>query len=130
MKSFVLPLLFGVFFAACSQESAEEQHNEQIIKVEKIVEKSSDKDGALICLEENEKIICKLMTKRANSERSVKFNWFSPTSPRDDRERTFILPANHASLFDSRNKEGRAKGRWTVTVGLDSEKISTTFTLR
>ena len=130
MKSFFLPLLLAVLFAACSQESGDEQEREQVIKIETKIEKSSDKDGALICLDEDGKITCKLMTKRCNRDRSVEFSWLSPTSPKDDREHAVTLPANHASVFDVRYKEGRVKGKWTVTAEIDDEEVSASFRIQ
>ncbi len=127
MKNFLSSLLLAVLFAACSQEGGDEQKSEQVIKIEKKVEKSSDKDAALICLEEGDKITCKLITKRSNKERNVLFHWQSPNSPKDGRERTVILPANHASIFDTRRKDGRTKGIWKVTAKIDNEKVSTAF---
>ena len=127
MKSFFSPLLIAAMFADCSQEGGDEQKSEQIIKVEKKVEKKNDKQGALICLDEDEKITCKLMTKRLNKPRSVLFHWRSPNSPDDDRDHTLTLPAAHASVFDMRYKEGRAKGEWEVTADIEGEEVSTTF---
>jgi len=127
MKNFFLSLLFAVLFAACSQESGDDQKNEPIIKVEKKVEKSSDKDAALICLEEGDTITCKLMTKRLNKPRTVAFHWRSLNSPNDDRDYTLTLPADHASVFDMRHKDGRTKGEWKVAAEIDGEEVSTTF---
>ena len=98
------------------------------ITVEKEVKKSSGTDEALICLDEGDKITCKLMAKRVNKEREVEFEWKSPNG-KDDRERELTLPANHASIFDARLKKGRAKGVWTVEVEISDEKISTSFKL-
>ena len=127
MKNLFLPLLFAALFAACSQEGGEAKKNEPVIKVDRKVEKSGDKDMALICIDEAEKITCKLMTKRLNKPRSVLFHWRSPNSPDDDREYTLTLPAAHASVFDMRHKEGRAKGEWEVTADIEGEEVSTTF---
>lgn len=93
------------------------------------VKKSADKNEALICLDEDNKITCKLMTKRVNRDRDVEFEWASPNG-KDDRERKIVLPANHASIFDSRDKNGRAKGVWKVEVEIDNEEVSTTFTVQ
>jgi len=126
MKIYLLIFSFIVLFTGCSQE--EHDKKEQGIQVEKKVPKSSNKNEALICLDQDEKITCKLLTKRVKKERSVLFEWKSPNG-KDNRERKMILPANHASIFDSRYKKGRVKGQWKVEVELDGEKISTAFKL-
>lgn len=127
MKLYLLLLAAALFFAGCSQDGSGDNKSGQLIKVDKKVEKSADKDAALICLEEGDKVICKLMTKRRNEARSVRFDWQSPDSPNDDRAHTLTLPAAHASVFDARDKDGRAKGRWKVTADIDGEEVSTTF---
>ena len=128
MKYYLLVATLTLFFTGCSQDK-EKSEKEDGIKVEKEVKKSSGSDEALICLDEGDKITCKLMTKRLNKEREVEFAWKSPNA-KDDREREMVLPANHASIFDSRQKKGRVKGLWTVEVEIeDGEEITTTFTL-
>jgi hypothetical protein len=127
MKQYLLLLAATLFFTGCSQDGSDDNKSRQLIKVDKKVEKSADKDAALICLEEGDKIICKLMTKRLNEPRSVRFHWQSPGSPNDDREHTLPLPAAHASVFDVRYKDGRTKGEWKVTAEIDEEEVSTTF---
>ena len=126
MRVHLFIISFMVLFAGCSQDSSEKK--EQGLHVEQKVRKSSNKNEALICLDEDEKITCKLMTKRVKKERSVRFEWESPNG-KDNREREILLPANHASVFDARYKKGRVKGNWKVEVELDGEKISTTFKL-
>ncbi len=126
MRVHLLIISFIVVFAGCSQESSEKK--EQGIQVEQKVPRSSNKNEALICLDEDEKITCKLMTKRVKKERSVRFKWESPHG-KDNRERTMVLPVNHASIFDARDKKGRAKGKWKVVVELDGDKVSTSFQL-
>jgi len=126
MKQTLLLLSTALFIAACSQENGEKK-DDQLIKIEKKVPKSAGKDAALICLEEGDNVTCKLMTKRLNETRNVKFHWQSPISPDDDRAYTVSLPATHASVFDRRHKAGRAKGSWKVTAELDGEEVSTTF---
>ena len=126
MRVHLFIISFMVLFAGCSQDSSEKKG--QNIQVDQKVPKSSNKNEALICLDENEKITCKLMTKRVKKERSVRFEWESPNG-KDNREREMLLPANHASIFDARYKKGRAKGKWKVEVQLGGEEISTTFTL-
>lgn len=119
----------ALFFVGCSQEGGSKK-SEQLIKVDKTVQKSAGKDAALICLEEGDDITCKLMTKRLNEPRRVTFHWQSPNSPDDDRETTLTLPATHASIFDMRHKDGRAKGQWEVTAKIDNETIATTFSVQ
>ena len=113
--------MLAVLFAGCSQDESDKK-SENVIKVKKKVEKSGNNDLALICLDEGDKITCKLMTKRVGKDREVEFEWESPNG-KDDREREMVLPANHASIFDVRHKEGRAKGVWTVEVQLDDEEV-------
>ncbi len=126
MKYSLLLLSAALFIAACSQDNGNNK-DDQLIKIEKKVQTTEGKDAALICLEEGDNITCKLMTKRLNEPRSVKFQWQSPISPDDDRAYTVTLPATHASVFDRRHKAGRAKGNWTVTAEMDGEEVSTTF---
>lgn len=126
MRAYLFIIFLTLLFVGCSQE--ESKKREQGIQVEKKVPKSSDKNEALICLDEDTKITCKLMTKRIDQKRSVHFEWISPNG-KDNRKRTITLPANHASVFDARYKQGRAKGRWRVEVELAGEKVSTTFNL-
>lgn len=129
MGNVLLLLVLSLLFSGCSREESDKK-SEELIKVEQKVAKSKGGEGALICLDAEGKITCKLMTLRVSEARSVRFNWRSPVSPDDDRERTLTLPANHASIFDTRSKEGRAKGTWNVTAELGGEAVSTTFTLR
>ena len=125
MKSPLLILFLAVLFAGCSQDENSKK-NEKVIKSEKKVEKSVNKDLTLVCLDEGDKITCKLSAKRVNEDREVEFEWESPNG-KDDREREMVLPANHASIFDVRHKKGRAKGAWRVKAELDDEEVSTTF---
>ncbi|MBU1642209.1 hypothetical protein KKE54_02510 [bacterium] len=129
MKLSLLFLAATLFFAGCSQESGDKK-SEQLIKVDKKVEKSAGKDAALICLEEGDNITCKLMTKRFNEPRSVKFYWQSPITPEDDRAYTVTLPATHASVFDTRHKTGRAQGNWKVTAKVGDEEAITMFRIQ
>ena len=99
-----------------------------MINVEKKVTKSADKEEVLICLDEDEKITCKLMTKRLNKDRTVEFVW-NPPKGNDKREREMTLPANHASIYDVRDKKGREKGKWVVEATIDGEEVSTTFVI-
>lgn len=123
-SSFII--ILALTFLGCSQESSEKK-SDNGIKVEKEVEKIAGTDQALICLDEGDKVTCKLMTKRVNKDREVEFEWKSPNG-KDNREREMILPANHASIYDTRQKKGRAKGLWSVEVEIDDdEEVSTNF---
>ncbi len=126
MKNCLLIFTIAILFLGCSQDESKEKKSSKVIKVEKEVRKSADKNEALICLDEGKTITCKLMTKRVDKDRKVEFEWESPNG-KDDRERDMVLPANHASIFDARSKNGRAKGLWTVEVEIDDMKLSTTF---
>lgn len=125
MKSPFLILLLAVVFAGCSQDESSKKSDKNT-KAEKKAEKSIGKDLTLVCLDEGDKVTCKLVTKRVNKDREVEFEWKSPDG-KDDREREMVLPANHASIFDVRHKKGRVKGVWTVEVELDDEEAATTF---
>ncbi len=129
MKQYIIAILIAVLFTACSEDDHGGKTSETGLKVAKKVEKSAGKKGALICLDEDEKITCKLMAERVNRERDVEFIWKSPNG-KDDRERATALPANHASIYDMRYKKGRTKGEWTVTAELKEEEVSTTFTIQ
>ena len=127
MRKYLSIFVLAVLFLGCSQDESSDKNSNKMIKHE--VKKSADKNEALICLDEDNKITCKLMTKRVNRDRDVEFEWASPNG-KDDREREVVLPANHASIFDSRDKNGRAKGVWKVEVEIGNEEVSTTFTVQ
>lgn len=127
MTKYLSIFLLAALFLGCSQDDSSDKKSNKVIKKE--VKKSADKDEVLICLDEGSKITCKLMTKRINKDRDVEFEWESPNG-KDDRERRMVLPAGHASIFDSRDKKGRVKGVWTVEVEIGDEEVSTTFTIQ
>ena len=127
MKKHLSIFLLAALFLGCSQDDSTDKKSNKVIKKE--VKKSAEKDEVLICLDEGSKITCKLMTKRVNKDRDVEFEWESPNG-KDDRERDMVLPAGHASIFDSRDKKGRVKGVWTVEVEIGDEEVSTTFTIQ
>ena len=125
MRHYVAILSIVLLFSACSQDDEKSETTQKsIVKTE--VKKSTHKKEALVCLDTDNTITCKLLTKRVNKEREVEFEWKSPNG-KDDREREMILPANHASIYDARSKKGRAKGKWTVEVELEDEEISASF---
>ncbi len=128
MRKELLIVLSAILIAGCSQDDSNKQEK-NVVKVEKKVEKSADKESALICLDDEKGITCKVMTKRVNRERTVIYNWRSPDG-KDDRRREMTLPANHASLYDMRDKNGRAKGSWKVTATLEGETVSAAFTVQ
>ena len=127
MKLYVAALSVVILFSACSNDEEQGKSNKGIV-VEKEVKKSADKKEALICIDADDKITCKLLSKRVNKEREVAFEWKSPNG-KDDREREITLPANHASIFDARSKKGRVKGKWEVEVKLDGEEVTTSFVI-
>ncbi len=127
MTKYLSIFLLAALFLGCSQDDSSDKKSNKVIKKE--VKKSADKDEILICLDEGSKITCKLMTKRLSKDRDVEFEWESPNG-KDDRERNMVLPAGHASIFDSRDKKGRVKGVWTVEVEIGDEEVSTTFTIQ
>ena len=128
MQNYLLLIMLSIVFAGCSQDS-ENKKSENSVKTGKEVKKSAAKSEALVCLDEGDKITCKLVTKRVDRDREVEFEWESPNG-KDDREREMVLPANHASIFDMRSKAGRAKGTWKVEVEIDDEEVSTSFEIR
>jgi len=125
MRHYIAVLSIVLLFSACSQDNEQKKTTKKSI-VTTEVKKSSHKKEALVCLDTDDTITCKLLTKRVNKEREVEFEWKSPNG-KDDREREMILPANHASIYDARSKKGRAKGKWTVEVELDDEETSASF---
>ena len=127
MTKYLSIFLLAALFLGCSQDDSSDKKSNKVTKKE--VKKSADIDEVLICLDEGSKITCKLMTKRVNKDRDVEFEWESPNG-KDDRERDMVLPAGHASIFDSRDKKGRVKGVWTVEVEIGDEELSTTFTIQ
>ncbi len=129
MRNYLSIFILAALFWGCSQDDSTDKKSNKVINVGQDVKKSADKDEALICLDEGDKITCKLMTKRVNEDREVEFEWKSPNG-KDDREREMVLPANHASIFDMRNKNGRVKGVWRVEVEIDDEEVSTTFRIQ
>ena len=83
-------------------------------------------------LEEHDKIIrCTFSSVRIASDRNVTFSWHSETTPQDDRERTFVLPAGHGSVYDYRYYYGRAQGAWNIRIlGNEGETLAeTSFTI-
>jgi hypothetical protein len=129
MRHYIAALTALLLFTACSNDD-EQTKTRDVITVEKEVQKDAHKEEALVCMDEDNTITCKLLTKRKNKEREVRFNWKSPNA-KDDRKRKMVLPANHASIYDARNKKGRVKGLWKVHVTLeDNAAISTTFVIR
>ena len=127
MRVYIAVMSVVVLFSACSNDEKQSKTTDGIV-VEKEVKKSADKEEALICIDADDKITCKLLTKRVNKEREVEFEWKSPNG-KDDREREMILPANHASVYDARSKKGRVKGVWEVEVELEDEEVTTSFTI-
>ncbi len=127
MRHDVATLSVVLLFAACSNDETQDETTDSVI-VEKEVKKSADKKEALVCIDADEKITCKLLTKRVNKEREVAFEWKSPNG-KDDRKREMTLPANHASIYDARSKKGRVKGVWKVEVELDDEAVTTSFVI-
>jgi len=126
MKSAIsLSLLAVLLFTGCSEEHKEDAKS-KAVTVETKVKRDAGKAEALVCLDADEKITCKLLTKRVGHEREVEFEWISPDG-KDDRERELVLPANHASIYDARTKAGRVKGVWYVEVEIDDEKVKTSF---
>lgn len=83
-------------------------------------------------IEEHDKIIqCTFSSVRLAADRRITFRWKSETTPQDDRERTFVLPAGHGSVYDYRFYYGRAPGLWNISTVNDSGKTlaETSFTL-
>lgn len=91
-------------------------------------------NNALECTvvqDEYKKIQCTFFTDRQEEQRHVIFSWHSSSTPQDDRERTIVLKAGHASVYDYRYYYGRAAGDWEVSVKDEEENIlsSTSLTL-
>lgn len=133
MRIYLSIVIAAGLFLGCSQESSENKEKKsetkeshKVINVEEKVVKSADKEEVLVCIDEDDKITCKLMTKRLNKDRTVEFVW-NPPNGNDKREREMTLPANHASIYDAREKRGRVKGKWVVEATIGGEEVSTTF---
>ncbi len=133
MRIYLSIVIAAGLFLGCSQESSETkerksqtEESHKVVHVEQKVIKNADKEEVLVCLDEDEKITCKLMTKRLNKDRSVEFVW-NPPNGNDKRERKMTLPANHASIYDTRDKKGREKGKWVVEATIGGEEVFTTF---
>lgn len=79
---------------------------------------------ALLCKVVNEdeilKIKCIYKTARKDYDRNITMAWTSPSTPQDDRFKTVLLPAQHASAYDFRYFDGRADGAWTISATDDS----------
>jgi hypothetical protein len=83
-------------------------------------------------VEEDDKIIrCTYSSTRLAHDRTIRFVWRSETTPQDDRERTFVLPARYGSVYDYRYFYGRAPGLWRVEARDENGDAlaETTFTL-
>ena len=129
MKHYIATLTVLLLFTACSNDD-EQTKTKDVITVEKEVKKDAHKEEALVCMDTEDTITCKLLTKREDREREVLFKWKSPNA-KDDRKREMVLPANHASIYDARNKKGRVKGLWKVQVTLeDDAEITTSFVIQ
>jgi hypothetical protein len=75
------------------------------------------------------KIRCKFSTESASEDREVTFFWRSPTSPKDDRRRTLVLPGGHRSVFDERYLYGRAAGEWEISVSAGGATVRAIYLL-
>lgn len=133
MRIYLSIVIAAGLFLGCSQENSdnkekksETEESRKVINVEQKIEKSADREEVLVCLDQDDKITCKLMTKRLNKDRTVEFVW-NPPSGNDKREREMTLPANHASIYDAREKRGRVKGKWVVEATIEGEEVSTSF---
>lgn len=88
-------------------------------------------EDALLCelINEDEilKIKCKYKTAPKTYDRNISMAWTSPSTPQDDRFRTILLPAHHASTYDFRYFDGRADGSWTISAtDEDTGQVTTT----
>ena len=93
---------------------------------------SPDESVECSVVEENDKIIrCTYSSTRIPEARTVIFYWNSETTPQDDRERRFVMPAGHGSVYDYRYYYGRAQGLWQVRVADEAGTTlaETSFTL-
>ena len=114
--------------AGCSQDEKTETGSKIKPHVESHVEKSSAKASPLNCTKTQTKVTCKLTLTRTKEDREVTFTWKSPRS-KDNRKRTIVLPASHATIFDARLTKGREKGTWKVNTEVNAKNYSTNFTL-
>ncbi len=116
-----------MMLTGCSQEEKQKSpiKDQQSTPKEDLSKESKPAEG-LICSDEEEKIVCRLHTKRVNYKREVSFEWESPDD-KDDRKRKMNLSANYANIFDTRLKKGRAKGLWKVEVEIDDKEYKTSF---
>lgn len=129
IRSTALIVLTLLLWAGCSQDEHTKKHSDKKIEsIETKVVKTKNGDEALVCLKDDGKVTCKLLTKRVNKKRNVEFVWKSPSGD-DNRERELVLPANYASVYDARTIAGREKGLWHVEVEIDDEEVTATFKL-
>jgi len=81
-----------------------------------------------IILKDENSIICKYTHERVDFEKEIIVQWIDPDN-NISRERDMKIPANHASVYDFRYKDGRATGTWTFKVIDNSKEYTTTFTI-
>lgn len=81
-----------------------------------------------IILEDENSIICKYTQERSVKDKEIVIQWIDPNNE-ISRERTMLLPTGHASIYDYRYKDGRAKGKWTFKVIDNNIEYTTTFTI-
>jgi len=74
-----------------------------------------------IVLKDENSIICKYTHQRVNTEKTIKFEWYSPEN-KISRVRVMQIPAGHGSVYDYRYIKGRISGLWTLKV-IDNDKV-------
>jgi hypothetical protein len=70
----------------------------------------------LKCHQEEDRVYCTYFMDDRETTRRIKFHWYSPKSPIDDRKRVMDVDANNFSVYDYRLIYGRVAGKWKVVV--------------
>lgn len=115
MRYYFSMMLLGLLFLGCSSNE-----DEQVVK---------SKNSLSCTIVKTSKARCTFKTARVNTTQGVEFVWTSPDGIGDERRRTITLPANHASVYDERNTQGRASGVWTISATLNGKTSKTSLRL-
>jgi len=82
-----------------------------------------------LILEDENSIICKYVTQRHETDKSITFEWIDPQGV-VSRTRDVVVLSNHSSAYDFRYIDGRQKGLWTFKVIDSASTYATQFEIK